>query len=68
MRVTAYSLKVNGQQVAEVEVETPGWLPVKPKINRTFLLAVASRALRQQDSSAGARGNGVTAGTCIRIN
>lgn len=64
MQQTAYSLKVGDEQVAEVTVEAPSWLPVRPKVNKQFLRSVATEALLARRTCR----NGVTAGTCIRIS
>ncbi len=70
MRVTAYSLRVNGRKVAEIAVETPAWLPVKPKINKDFVKGLVRQAMEKAgrvSKCAPARRNGVTAETCTRM-
>jgi len=44
-----YSLAVNERVVCSVEVESPAWLPVRPRVPKTWLASVVSRALLLND-------------------
>lgn len=41
-----YSLAINGVSLVEVDVETPAWLPVKPRLSKRWLRGVVTSALR----------------------
>ena len=42
-----YSLAVNNRTVCEVSVETPQWMPVKPRVPKSWLRMLAAQALRE---------------------
>jgi hypothetical protein len=42
-----YSLALNGKPICEVEMEAPSWLPVRPRVNKAWLTALAAQALRE---------------------
>lgn len=44
--MTYYRLAANGQTICEVEVECPAWLPVRPKINSSWLRSLVRQAIR----------------------
>jgi hypothetical protein len=41
-----YSLQLNGQEIASVDVEVPKWFPGTPKLKKWFLRWVMNDALR----------------------
>jgi hypothetical protein len=41
-----YDLNVNGDQVCSVEMDVPTWMPVRPRLNATWLRSVVGHALR----------------------
>ena len=42
-----YKLAVNNRLICEVEMDVPEWLPVKPRLPRSWLRTVAAQALRE---------------------
>lgn len=46
-----YSLNVNGQPVCEVEMDSPEWMPVRPRLNGVWLRSLVSQALRRYFSA-----------------
>ena len=40
-----YSLVANGREVCSVEVESPSWLPVRPRVPKYWLRKVIVKAL-----------------------
>ncbi len=42
-----YSLAINGEPLVEVEVETPAWLPVRPRLDKKWLHALVLQVLRR---------------------
>lgn len=46
-----YSLAINGSPLVEVEIDTPAWLPVRPRINQRWLRSLVSKALGRYFSS-----------------
>jgi hypothetical protein len=41
-----YSLQVNEATVCAVEMDTPDWMPVRPRLNGMWLRSVVGHALR----------------------
>lgn len=46
-----YSVDVNGVNVVEVEMEGFDWMPVQPRLNRSWLRFVVGKALRSYFST-----------------
>jgi hypothetical protein len=46
-----YSLAINGDPLAEVEIDTPAWLPVCPRLNQNWLRSFVTRALQRYFNS-----------------
>jgi len=42
-----YTLRVEGQTLLEVDVETPSWLPVRPKLSRRWVKTLVVSALKE---------------------
>jgi len=40
-----YTLALNGENVLEIDVESPAWLPVEPRLNRRWLKSLVITAL-----------------------
>jgi hypothetical protein len=49
--MSRYSLVINGQQLVDVKIETPAWLPVRPHINQRWLRSLIAQALGRYFSS-----------------
>jgi hypothetical protein len=41
-----YTLAVSGETLLEVDMETPAWLPVRPKANRRWIRTLMVTALK----------------------
>jgi len=46
MKLNLYALVINGSEVCSVTMEAPSWLPVKPKLNQSWLRGFVQTALR----------------------
>lgn len=42
-----YSLAVNDREICSVEIESPDWLPVRPRVPKAWLASIVVRALRR---------------------
>jgi len=42
-----YALTVNKRTICEVTMDVPRWLPVKPRVPRSWLRMLAAQALRE---------------------
>lgn len=42
-----YELAVNNEVICEVTMDVPAWLPVKPRVPRTWLRVLAAQAFRE---------------------
>lgn len=40
-----YTLAVNQKEIVAVDMEVPNWLPVQPKLNRSWLHSIVRQAL-----------------------
>jgi hypothetical protein len=47
MSVRLYSLEANGRTLCRVTMESPRWLPVRPRVPRCWLRLLAGKALRE---------------------
>jgi hypothetical protein len=41
-----YDLNVNGDAICSVDMDVPDWMPVRPRLNASWLRAVVGNALR----------------------
>lgn len=42
-----YSLAVNQQEICSVEIESPAWLPVRPRVPKVWLASIVAQAWRR---------------------
>lgn len=42
-----YELRVNNRTICEVTMDVPSWLPVKPRVPRSWLRMLAAQALHE---------------------
>ena len=47
MLMTAYELRVDARPLLAIEIESPAWLPVQPRVRRGWLRFLVASALRK---------------------